>query len=321
MCTAVSFLSHDHYFGRNLDLEYNYQESVVITPRNFPLPFRNTKTIQTHYALIGAGIIRDDYPLYYDATNEFGLSMAALNFPGNAVYEGKASYTVAPFELIPWVLSQCKNTDDALKLLKSTTLSPISFSDALPVTDLHWLLSDRQKSITVEPRKGGLMIRENPVRVLTNNPPFEYHLHNLKNYLKLSENDPKNSFVPELDMRLFSRGMGGFGLPGDLSSPSRFVRAAFTLWHSTQPTDERRAVNQFFHILAAVCQQEGCVRVGDSYEKTVYSSCCNTGRGIYYYTTYNNRQIRAVHLHREDLSATILTHYPMDQSLKIEEIN
>lgn len=321
MCTAVSFLSSDHYFGRNLDLEYSYQESVVITPRNYPLRFRNAKTPKTHYAMIGAGIVREDYPLYYDATNEYGLSMAGLNFPGNAVYDGVASYTAAPFELIPWVLSQCKNTEEALVLLKNTALAPIRFSSSLPVTDLHWMVSDKEKSITVEPEKGGLMIRENPVCVLTNNPPFSYHLHNLKNYMKLSENDPENTFAPQLDLQPCSRGMGALGMPGDLSSQSRFIRAAFTLWHSVRPPEEDAAVNQFFHILGAVCQQEGCVRAGDHFEKTVYSSCCNTNRGIYYYTTYDNRQIRAVHLMHEDLNSERIVAYPMQQHTSFQNIN
>lgn len=321
MCTAVSFLSGDHYFGRNLDLEYSNNESVVITPRNYPLQFRNTNTIHSHFALIGAAIIRDDYPLYYDASNEYGLSMAGLNFPGNAVYDGTASNMIAPFELIPWVLCQCKTVNDAVTLLKNTALSHISFSDSLPITDLHWLLSDREKSITLEPKKSGLMIRENPVCVLTNNPPFEYHLHNLKNYLKLSENDPENTFVPDLTLEPYSRGMGAIGLPGDLSSASRFIRAAFTLWHSVRPREESAAVNQFFHILGSVCQQEGCVRVGNHYEKTVYSSCCNTDQGIYYYTTYENTQISAVHLHKENLDEKKLIQYPMDRHQNIRNIN
>lgn len=321
MCTAVSFSSCNHYFGRNLDLEFSYNEAVTITPRNFPLHFRKEKPIHTHLAIIGTAIVRDAYPLYYDATNESGLSMAGLNFPGNAVYEGNRNHTIAPFELIPWVLCQCHNTHEAVALLEKTCLSPISFSDELPVTDLHWIISDKTKSVTLEPLKGGLVIRENPVGVLTNNPPFDYHLHNLKNYLKLSENDPQNTVVPGLELNPYSRGMGAIGLPGDLSSASRFIKAVFTVHHSVRPVQESDAVNQFFHILGAVYQQEGCVRVGNGYEKTVYSSCCNTDKGIYYYTTYENRQITAVHLHREDLFQTTLIEYPLDRSTHIVEKN
>lgn len=321
MCTAVSFLSSDHYFGRNLDLEYCFDEAVTIMPRNYPVRFRSTETLASHYALIGTAIVRDDYPLYYDATNECGLSIAGLNFPGNAVYDGTARYTAAPFELIPWVLCQCENVAEAIALLEQTCLAPISFSEELPLTDLHWMLSDKHNSITLEPMYGGLVIRDNPVGVLTNNPPFDYHLHNLKNYLMLSDKNPKNTIAPGIPLEPYSRGMGAMGLPGDLSSASRFIKAAFTSQHSTKPAKEEDAVNQFFHILDAVYQQEGCVRVGNGYEKTVYSSCCNTDKGIYYYTTYENRQISAVHLHREALDGKELIQYPFDKRSLFRQIN
>ena len=321
MCTAVSFLSADHYFGRNLDLEYSYSEAVTVTPRNYPFAFRNGKAFPCHYAMIGVATVSRDYPLYYDTVNEHGLCMAGLNFPGNAVYEGSARDAVAPFELIPWVLCQCKNTQEAITLLQNTCLAPITFSDGFPVTPLHWMLSDRKSSFVLEPLKGGLVIRDDPVGVLTNNPPFDYHLHNLKNYLKLSSDDPENTLAPAIPLKPYSRGMGAMGLPGDLSSASRFIRAAFTALHSVRPQQEDAAVNQFFHILGSVCQQEGCVKVGKKYEKTVYSSCCNTDKGIYYYTTYENAEISAVHLHREDLEGCKLIQYPLDRSTHIHSIN
>ena len=80
MCTAVSYRTRDHYFGRNLDLDYSYQETVTITPRNYPFRFRNKTTLESHYAMIGMATMADGYPLYYEATNEKGLSMAGLNW-------------------------------------------------------------------------------------------------------------------------------------------------------------------------------------------------------------------------------------------------
>ena len=323
MCTAVSFLSGNHYFGRNLDLEYSYQEGVTITPRRHPFAFRNTDTFSSHLAIIGVATVVNAYPLYYDATNEAGLSMAGLNFPGNAFYGSKLNgkYNIAPFELIPWILSQCKSVTDAEHLLSKVNLLGISFSPAYPLTDLHWMIADRTKSITVEPMKDGLVITENPVGVLTNNPPFDYHLHNLKNYLGLSEKDPENRFAPDLSLNPYSRGMGAMGLPGDLSSASRFIKASFTKLHSVKPQEEYASVNQFFHILGSVQQQEGCVSVGDAFEKTVYSSCCNTDKGIYYYTTYENSQITAVHMHKEDLDSDTLVSYPLFRSAQIRNEN
>ena len=101
MCTAITYKTRDHYFGRNLDLELSYGEEIVITPRNYPINFLHEQEKKKHLAIIGMGIIVDKYPLYFDATNEAGLSMAGLNFPGNAYYEefsiGKKN--IASFEL------------------------------------------------------------------------------------------------------------------------------------------------------------------------------------------------------------------------------
>ena len=111
MCTAVSYRTKDHYFGRNLDLEMSYGERVIITPRKYEFRFLYEGTVSEHYAIIGMGIVKNDYPLYFDATNEAGLSIAGLNFPDNAIYypNKQGFVNIASYELIPWILSKCKN--------------------------------------------------------------------------------------------------------------------------------------------------------------------------------------------------------------------
>lgn len=323
MCTAITFKTNDHYFGRNLDLEYHYQEAVTITPRHFHFHFRTVKPMNEHYAMIGIATVADDYPLYYDATNETGLSMAGLNFPGNAVYHPEQSDkdNIAPFELIPWILGQCADVSEALHLLKTLNIAKIPFSKDFPLSPLHWMLADQKKAITIEPLSDGLKIYSNPFGVLTNNPPFDYHIENLNNYLNLTRDEPTNRFAPHLEIYPFSRGMGAIGLPGDLSSPSRFIRAAFTKFNSVCASNENASVSQFFHILGAVTQQNGCVRVGDGFEKTVYSSCCNTDKGIYYYKTYENSQICAVDMHAEAIDRKDLISYPLMTDMNIRKIN
>ena len=323
MCTAISFLTNDHYFGRNLDLEYHYTESVTVTPRNFPFIFRRQKPIKTHFAMIGMATVADGYPLYYEATNEKGLSLAGLNFPGNAVYHAPTGTGIdlAPYELIPWVLGQCGTAEDALALLQNINIVNIPFSEEFGLSDLHWLLSDKNESITIEPFADGLHIIKNPIGVLTNNPPFEYHMYHLTEFLNLTADAPENRFSSGCELQPYSRGMGAIGLPGDLSSGSRFVRAAFTKLNSVCQPDEDASVSQFFHILDSVAQQQGCVKVGDSLEKTVYSSCCNTDKGIYYYTTYENRQISAVDLHGQDLQQEELFIFPLITKQQIYKHN
>lgn len=313
MCTAISYLNNDHYFGRNLDLEHSYHEVVTITPRAFPFTFKSVPQLSTHYAMIGMATVKENYPLYYEATNEYGLSMAGLNFPENAVYHPKKENydNITPFEFIPWILSQCKNVKDARQRLDTINLLDNPFDQNLPLTPLHWMISDRNGSITVEPTADGLKVYDNPVGVLTNNPPFDYHMYNLNNYLSLTTLEPANRFSDKLNLKPYSRGMGAIGLPGDLSSASRFVKATFTKLNSQADNTECSSISQFFHILNAVAQQRGCVKIGEHYEKTIYSSCCNTDKGIYYYTTYENTQITAVNMFHEELDANRLYTFPL----------
>ena len=139
MCTSISYKANDHYFGRNLDLEYSYNETVVITPRNYSFSFRRAASLDVHFSMIGMAFVVDGYPLYYDATNEHGLSMAGLNFPTNADYkepaDGKENNT--PFEFIPWILGRCKTVDEARMLLSGLNLINESFSEELPLSPLH----------------------------------------------------------------------------------------------------------------------------------------------------------------------------------------
>ena len=314
MCTAITLTSKDHYFGRNLDLEYSYIETIAITPRNFPLSFRKKDTIHKHYAMIGTAFIQDNYPLYYDATNEKGLSMAGLNFPENAHYfpfeENKDNIT--PFEFIPWILAQCATVTEAKTYLEKLNLFEEAFNSNLPLSPLHWMIADRTSSIVIESTKDGLFVHDNPVGVLTNNPPFDMQLFHLNNYMNLSNDPPENHFSQELNFNTYSTGMGAVGLPGDWSSQSRFVRAAFVKMNSKCAQSEISSVSQFFHILGSVEFPRGCVEMKPNvYEITVYSSCCNIDKGVYYYKTYDHYQIKSVNMYEENLDSHAIISYPM----------
>lgn len=314
MCTAATYKTKDFYFGRTLDYEFSYNDEVTIMPRNYPFNFRNMGIMKNHYAMIGMAYVIEDYPLYYDAVNEKGLGMAGLNFVGNADYKEKVpdKDNLAQFEFIPWILSQCSSVKEARVLIEKINLVNTPFNSDLPTAQLHWIIADCDEAITVESVKEGIKIYDNPVGVLTNNPPFDEQMFNLNNYMHLSPNAPENHFSDKLPLHKYSRGMGALGLPGDLSSQSRFVRVAFTKMNSLSGDSELESVSQFFHILGSVDQQRGCCHVGEgNFEITIYTSCCNADKGIYYYTTYENHQITAVNMNNENLDDTHLTRYPL----------
>lgn len=319
MCTAMSYHTKDHYFGRTLDVECSYGEQVVIMPRCFPLSFRKAGQMKQHFALMGMAAVVQVQPLYFDAVNEYGLAMAGLNFPGQAVYfspqEGKEN--IAPFELIPYLLGQCKTVDEVKEKLKNMNIINTPFSESMPLTPLHWMIADKEKAIVAESVKEGLKVYDNPEGVMTNSPSFDYHMMHLSDYMQLSNQPAENRFGGDA-LKAYSRGMGAMGLPGDWSSASRFVRAAFVKMNSTVEKSELASVGQFFHMLGSVSVPKGCMQLEDGqYQITSYTSCMNLDRKVYYYTTYENNRLSAVNLHRFKMDGTELKCFPLFKTVTI----
>lgn len=302
MCTAIS---DKNLFGRTLDVEEDYGQQIVLSPRNY-------KKIGNKYAIFGVALIAGDYPLYFDGTNEKGLSAAGLNYPGNAFYnvkkEGKVN--LAPFEFLPYILGNFESVEEVKKESEKINITDTHFSDELKNTPMHWIVSDEKDSITIEPTREGLKIYDNPVGVLTNNPPFDIQLFGLSRYMGLSAKAPENTFSYKINLNIYSRGMGAIGLPGDLSSPSRFVRAVFAKYNIIYEKGEE--ITRFFHILGSVCQQKGCVitETGE-YEYTLYENCYDRKSLKLYYKTYYGREINQVHFKRENFDGEKLISYEM----------
>lgn len=324
MCTCINLKTKDYYFGRNLDLEYRFNENVVITPRNYEFKLRKEENFKTKYAMIGMATVVNDYPLYAEASNEKGLSIAGLNFPGNACYteEKKEKVNITPFELIPWILGNFATIEELKKIVNNINLINISFSENMSLTPLHWMISDEKDCIVLEQTKEGLSIYDNLIGVLTNNPPFSYHLTNINNYLNLTSNIPNNRFSSKIPLTVYGKGMGSIGLPGDNSSASRFVRAAFNKLNSVSDMDEEASVSQFFHILDSVAMIKGTnITQDNKYDTTTYSCCINTTKGIYYYKTYNNNQITAVKMNKKNISSKGLEIYKLIENQQINYVN
>lgn len=297
MCTAITYHTRHFYFGRTLDYECGYTEEITVTPRGY---------LGNRFAMIGMAYTVEDYPLYYDAVNEAGLCMAGLNFVQNAYY--RSGEGVAPHEFIPYILGQCASVRQAKTLLEQTTLVSHGFGE-LPIARLHWMIADKQGCLVVEPTERGLTVYDNPVGVMTNDPPLPQQWQHLRAYRHLSNQTPPNTFG--LDLEEIGRGMGSIGLPGDYTSSARFVRAAFVRANAISFTSEKESVGQFFHLLDSVAIPRGCCDIGEGhYHHTLYSSCMNADKGIYYYSTYDNRQISAVHMRQADREGKRLLRYP-----------
>ncbi len=280
MCTALTYTSGDFYFGRTLDLDLTYGEKVTVMPRNFVFKMRCMPDITHHYAVIGMAVTAEGCPLFFEGTNEKGLSMAGLNFPDNAFYHelSENKNNAAPFELIPYILGNCADIRQAKKLTEKLNIVNIPFSDKLPLSPLHWIISDKNGSLTLESTKEGLKIYDNPWGVLANNPPFDYHLISAEKFMLFKE-----------------------PLPGDFSSESRFIRAAYLKEKSSPKNSEEERVNQFFRMLSLVSIPEGCVTKNGKAHYTRYSSCCNADKGVYYYNRCEDYSVERVDMRKCDL--------------------
>ncbi len=325
MCTSIAMNTNDFYFGRTMDLNQEFHTSVVITPRNYPVAFRRSSVLRRHNAFIGMAAVIDNYPLYAEAANEKGLCMAALNFPDNAWYSAKEDprkTNISPFELIHWILGQCDSVKEARHLLETTHLVHIPFSSDLPLTPLHWHIADRECSITLENTRDGLNVYDNSVGVLTNNPAFQFQLTNLCQYMNLVSGYPKNCFSSLEGIAPFGQGLGSFGLPGDYSPSSRFVKVAYLLLNSVCDKDDSSSLSQFFHLLDSVSIVKGSVlSQQDACDMTTYACCINATRGVYYYKTYTNSQFTAVTLRHENLDTDVLRIFPLTVSQQIAWAN
>ena len=331
MCTAIFDNKHGSFFGRTLDLECSYGEKIMRVARGESLHFIHEGVRTCKHAIIGMAYAPSSvasrqllpgekpmgeerrqgrakpcgenfaYPLFYDAVNDSGLSAAALNFPHFAKYNKKdpKKRNLASFEVILYLLSQFESVSEAIGFLEAANVTDDAFSSSLPTTPLHWMLADRERAVVIEPVSDGLKIYDNPFGVMTNSPPFPYHTARLCELSYLSPEPQKNRILPDLDLTPYSRGLGSFGLPGDYSSSSRFVRALFAKEHTLMPPFEdtvnqkAQAKRRIFDILGTVSLPYGIART----EKgepiyTVYTSCIDMEMGEYSYFTFHNRDIK-----------------------------
>ena len=278
MCTAIS---DGNIFGRTLDLEYTLGEEIIETDVGFEFKLRHEDRVRCEYKIRGCGIKRDGYPLYYDAANKAGLAIAALNFPCSAKYgtDKSKGHTLASFEVIPAVLAKCTNLKSAIEYLTDVGISDEAFSDNLPASKLHWMIADKDGAAVLESTKSGIHIYENPFRILTNEPEFPYHRANAAFYMHLSPTPPRNTLCPNIPLPYISHSLGAQGLPGDNSSPSRFIRALFNLKSTIPETEPNEKINRFFHIAATVSQPNGTSYTPDGKPiKTVYTVCYDLDR-------------------------------------------
>ena len=125
------------------------------------------------------------------------------------------------------------------------------------VFPLHWSVVDRKgDAIVIEYTSEGRRIHENEVGVMTNSPTYDWHQTNLKTYINVQNTGfPAKHYTrhdKEYTIKPFGLGTGFLGLPGDFTSPSRFIRTAAMLRFSGDAIDAKHGVLKALHILNSV---------------------------------------------------------------------
>ena len=329
MCTGLALETKDglHLFGRNMDIEYSFNQSIIFIPRNFKCVNKsNKKELTTKYAVLGMGTIFDDYPTFADGMNEKGLGCAGLNFPVYVSYskediEGKTNIPVYNFLL--WVLANFSSVEEVKEALKNANIVDIPISENIPNTTLHWMISDiTGKSIVVEQTKEKLNVFDNNIGVLTNSPTFDWHVANLNQYVGLRYNQVPEFKLGDQSLTALGQGTGLVGLPGDFTPASRFIRVAFLRDAMIKNAKDSIDLIEFFHILNNVAMVRGSTRtVEEKSDLTQYTSCMCLEKGIYYYNTYENNQINAIDMNKENLDGNEIKTYKYNKTLSINHVN
>ena len=300
MCTSLKLKYKERYvFGRNLDLEYHFNEGVIALNESYLMKYKFLKEEKVNKKIIGIGSLLDDYPLFAEAMNGDGLCIAGLNYPGNAYYHEKIEenkINLAPYELINYLLIHAKNVDEVKEISKNIHLVAKSFKEGLPLSYLHYLISDKDKSIVLEPDKEGIKIYDNPYEVLTNNPSFPFHLEHVKQYGNLSNKYYLNNLTSKSDLKPFCIGLNAHGLPGDFSSPSRFIKTLYLKEKVEENlTSEEELINEAFHVFESVSVIKGSALTSENKsEITIYTSVLDPFNFVYYYKTYEDLSVKSV---------------------------
>lgn len=312
MCTCIMIKNNNNtFFGRNMDIVDSFNEKIILIPRNYQINLKKERKISNHFAIIGMGTIINNYPLLADAANEKGLAIAGLSFIGNAKYYeyNDEKINLAPYELVLYLLANYENISQVKTALSQINIINEDFSESIKLTSLHFMISDQNESIVLETTKEGMKIYDNPYNILTNNPPFSYHIENIKNYLHLNNNIPENTFDKKLTINPYSYGQGLIGLPGDYSSSSRFIKALYIKNNMLLTNNCENTIEHFFYCLESVKMIKGIVKTEKGYEYTRYTSCINTTSSIYYYMTYDNHTIKQINLKSHNLNENNLIIY------------
>lgn len=312
MCTSITMTTKDQpiLLARTMDFAVVLDAEPTFIPRKkFIFDNDDSYNRKNEYAFVGmARQVTNEQFVFADGLNEKGLSCAALYFSGYADYNSQdttKTYSFAPHDVVPFLLSTCSTIEEVTETMNHAQVEDIPLEFLGIVLPLHWVVTDKTgASIVIEYTDKTLHIHQNEVGVMTNSPDYTWHTTNLRNYIGLQPAQKTEVHLKDMVLKPFGEGAGAFGLPGDFTPPSRFVRAAFLKACLPDTETELDSVTSMFHVLSNVDIPKGVVKTTQSFDYTQYTSIMVNSSLNYYYKTYNNQRIRCIQLENEDFDAT-----------------
>ena len=314
-CSAVGWSTGDgkHLWARNLDFNRMAAGTgIAYLPTGTGLPSSEGVTTPSRYAAVGMGLLAvPGMPLLYEGVNEAGLMGGQLYYRGFAQYALEprpGTAALQPPLAVGWLLGQCASVEEAARVLRDEmTLVARPLLGTVP--PLHWSFSDRSGEVmVVESDEGGLHLYRNTLGVMTNSPSYSWHRLNLLNYAGIRDLDYDTVEVCGEHLAQCFSGSGAQGLPGDWSSPSRFIRLAMLKKFAVPGRDETQGIARLFRLMESAAFPLGLVRVSQPggptaldqniqpWDYTLYTAVMCAESGRYCWTTYENPTIRTVTL-------------------------
>lgn len=306
MCTSITLKSKDNNYllARTMDFSFDLDPVMTLFPRNFKLDFKEA-TLNSHYAFFG---LAKDVGSYYlaDGLNEYGLSVAALYFEGYAKYKDSSddnTVGIASYELVMWLLAKCQSVDEVISEFNNITVVNELMGFLGVVPPLHWIVSDKEgNSLVIEIVNEEVIFYHNSIGVLTNSPDYNWHLTNLRSYIGLDPNQVSSRTIYGVEFKPFGQGSGTFGLPGDFTPPSRFVRTLYSKLSSKSAENNDDLVLYAMHILNGVDIVKGSVVTQRAtIDYTQYTSYMLNNDLTYYFRLHSSLNVEKYRLLDYDL--------------------
>lgn len=304
MCTAMNVKTKDNHvlFGRTMDFSYELDPQLYVVPQGYEWNnYFQTHTIQTQYSFMGIG--QDISPVTFaDGVNEKGLAIAVLYFPGFAQYDeidlNDDKMNITALELTKFLLSTCESVADVSLVLPTIRIVGIEDEVTKSIAPLHWMIADKSgECMVIEKMADGLHLLTNPIGVLSNSPNLEWHLTTSRNYMNVSPFQSEEKGLGQIVLTPFGQGGGTFGMPGDYTPPSRFIRTVFQKNFTFYPENRNGSIMACFHIMESVSIPKGVVMTKRQMsDYTQYTAFIDLNTQEYFFRTYDHSEVISVQL-------------------------